>query len=316
MMAKDMALAGRYINGPIIVLGDITQAGGQHALDFLAEVKKHKIRNHIALEFFTPPDRELLDRVADAIPKFNIQMSPESHDERIRRAFGRPYGNEQFEDSIFHALELGCHRVDVFFMIGIPEQTVESVKGTVGYCEKLLERSGEAGYAGRIHPYISPLAPFLDPGSRAFEEPEKHGYRLFHRTLEEHRKALLAPSWKYTLNYETRWMSREELVDVTYEAALALNNLKEIYGLEDKKTADQVAERIFKERELLSKIDEVYVGTTEPERSAEVRELMLQFDATNGATICRKDEMNWPASFVRVSPLRILQSLLPFRKTR
>ena len=27
-------------------------------------------------------------------------------------------------------------------------------------------------------PFISPLAPFLDPGSRAFEEPERYGYRL------------------------------------------------------------------------------------------------------------------------------------------
>ena len=96
-------------------------------------------------------------------------------------------------------------------MIGIPEQTVPSVKETIDYCEELLEKTKRAGHGGKLHPYISPLAPFLDPGSRAFQEPAKHGYRLFHRTLEEHRQALLAPSWKYTLNYETKWMTREEL---------------------------------------------------------------------------------------------------------
>jgi hypothetical protein len=54
---------------------------------------------------------------------------------------------------------------------------------------KQYARDGE----NRVIPFISPLAPFVDPGSRAFEEPEKHGYKLFARTLEEHRRQLLAP---------------------------------------------------------------------------------------------------------------------------
>ena len=33
----------------------------------------------------------------------------------------------------------------------------------------------------------SPMAPFLDVGSMAFDNPEKFGYKLRARTLEEHR---------------------------------------------------------------------------------------------------------------------------------
>ena len=61
-------------------------------------------------------------------------------------------------------------------MSGLPQQTAESVLGTIDYCEELLKRFGKDG---RLSPFISPLAPFLDPGSRGFENPEEHGYRLF-----------------------------------------------------------------------------------------------------------------------------------------
>ena len=62
---------------------------------------------------------------------------------------------------------------DVFFMIGLPGQSLESVRGTVDYCERLFQL-GDA----RLSCYISPMGPFLDPGSRGFEEPARFGYGL------------------------------------------------------------------------------------------------------------------------------------------
>jgi clorobiocin biosynthesis protein CloN6 len=44
------------------------------------------------------------------------------------------------------------------------------------------------------------MVPFLDPGCRFFEEPEQNGYRIFHRTLEEHRQAMVEPLWHRRLN--------------------------------------------------------------------------------------------------------------------
>ncbi|HWJ04856.1 MAG TPA: hypothetical protein VNS57_03575, partial [Steroidobacteraceae bacterium] len=66
-------------------------------------------------------------------------------------------------------------------MIGLPGQTRESVAGTVDYIERLFQLTDP-----RLSCFISPMGPFLDPGSRSFEEPERDGYRLFARTLEEH----------------------------------------------------------------------------------------------------------------------------------
>ena len=75
----------------------------------------------------------------------------------------------------------------------------------------------------RLLPFIGPMAPFLDPGSRVFENPEEFGYTLRARTLEEHRQLLLQPSWKYILNYIPDGMTLDELVDSTYEAAVGIN---------------------------------------------------------------------------------------------
>ena len=74
------------------------------------------------------------------------------------------------------------------------------------------------------------MGPFIDPGSRGFEEPDRFGYRLFARTLEEHRRLLVQPTWEHILNYETKWMTRRELVDATYDAAERLNELKVQHG--------------------------------------------------------------------------------------
>ena len=73
----------------------------------------------------------------------------------------------------------GCKRVDLFFMIGLPHQDYPSVMETVDYCGELMTRFGGQRQR-RVLPLIAPLAPFIDPGSAIFEDPEKYGYRFFY----------------------------------------------------------------------------------------------------------------------------------------
>ena len=307
LLARDLGLISRYIKAPAIALGDMLQAGTEHAEAFLDTIAEERIKNYVALEFFIPPPREFLEKAARAIPNFCIQISPESHDEEVRSAFGRKYNNESLERFIQDALELGCKRLDLFFMIGLPKQTPESVRETITYCEYLLERFGNDN-RGRVLPFISPLAPFLDPGSRAFEDPERYGYRLFHRSLEEHRQALLLPSWQYTLNYETKWMSRAEIASSTYEAALGLNRLKARYGLLAEDVAESIERRIAQEREILGEINAILLSVEdESARERMIREAMQRFDSIGPATLCKKEEMNWPTGLLRFNPLRVLQ---------
>lgn len=310
MVAKDIGLISKFLKGPIIILGDIRQAGNRYAIELLERIGREKVKNHIAIELFYPAPREYLQLVADAIPNFNIEISPETHDEEIRKTFGRHYDNPGLEQTIKDALELGCKRFDLFFMIGLPKQTPQSAMGTVAYCETLINKFSGVGN-GKVIPFISPLAPTLDPGSLVFENPKKYGYKFFYRTLEEHRQALLQPSWKYMLNYETRWMSRDEIVECTYDAALELNRIKAKHGIIKQKELKEIESRINDARELIKHID---LLVSNKEKNVTNEELLTKYSAIikklSIASICKKEELQWPFKPIRFNIFSILQAIL------
>jgi len=297
-----------------MIIGDIFQPGEEYGFTFLQEMKRKPITNHIAFEFFVPPTKAQLKRIAESILNFNIEISPESHDEEVRKAFGRPYNNESLERMIADAVDLGSKRIDLFFMTGLPKQTYSSVLETVDYCHSLLERFRSYN---KLFPFISPLAPFLDPGSAVFEAPEKYGYRLLCRTVEEHRQASLAPSWKYVLNYETEWMSRDEIVYSTYEAGKRLNRLKAQFGLIDPKTAESVEARLEGAVRMMKEIDRIMAIPNGIEREAALESLSggrLALQHYSMSTICEKKELEWPTRFIRMNFFKIFKTLLMRRK--
>jgi hypothetical protein len=189
------------------------------------------------------------------------------------------------EASLRAALALRCHRIDVFYLIGIPHQTHQSVLDTVTYCGYLFQIMDK-----RLSCFISPVGPFVDPGSRAFEDPELFGYRFFARTLEEHRQLLVQPSWESILNYETTSMTRAQLVDATYDAAERLNALKLQYGRIPRRRGMRVAQRIQEARELRRRIAE-HDGQLEADLRGEVARF-------SQSTVCDKRELFWPRRLI------------------
>ncbi len=314
LLAQDIFNVSDHLHAPVMIIGDIFQPGEEYGFTFLQEMKRRPISNHIAFEFFVPPTRAQLKKIADSILNFDIEISPESHDEEVRRAFGRPYNNESLENMLGDAIDLGSKRIDLFFMTGLPKQTYSSVLGTVDYCHFLLERFRSYN---KLFPFISPLAPFLDPGSTVFEAPEKYGYRLLYRTVEEHRQASLAPSWKYILNYETEWMNRDEIVYSTYEAGKKLNRLKAEFGLIDPKTAASVEVRLEGAVQMMKEIDRIMAIPNAIEREVALKSLSggrLALQRYSMSTICEKKELEWPTRFIRMNFIKIFKTLLMRRK--
>jgi len=302
-LANDVRSIHHFSKGPVFVLGDIRQNGMEYARRFLHAMAGTK--GQVIIEFFAPASREFLQQVADALPNLVLEVSMESHDPKVRQAFNKFYTNAAMEQTLEHALAVGCKRLDVYFMTGLPEQTYDSVMQTIDYAGELLLRYGDS----RLLPFISPLAPFLDPGSLAFENPDQHGYRLFARTLEEHRRHLVAPSWKYVLNYETRWMSRDEIVASTYEAGRRLNALKAEYRLIPADLAARTEKRICRAVELMGMIDQLIArGPEVMER--ELLALKPEIDCVNESTVCEKKELNLPVGFSRFNALAIAKALV------
>jgi len=299
LLAEDIKQLSQYTGAPVMVIGDLLQAGEEYADRFLDAVKKHRIKNEVTVEFFTPPPERLIRKVADCLERFNVEVSPESHDLRVRRSFGKIYNNSDLENMIATLLDAGCERVDVFFMIGLPYQDYASVMETVAYCEELLRKFGKSR---RLIPMIAPLAPFIDPGSSIFEEPEKFGYRIFYRTLREHRQAMLMPSWKHTLNFETEWMTREDIVNATYDAALRLVCIKEKYGVIGEKSAAVRRQHIESAKALIQRLDGS--GQIDDATKAEI------FRLNNIDSLCDKHELDWPIKGWRLNFLRLFKLLL------
>ncbi|UCC66201.1 MAG: TIGR04190 family B12-binding domain/radical SAM domain protein [Deltaproteobacteria bacterium] len=307
LLAKDIITVQRHLNAPIFIIGDIMQPGHDYAGVLLRELRRTKIKNHIVYEFFRPPKRGLLEEIARTTPNFNIQISPESHDNEVRSAFGRPYSNDELEDFLDEAVKTGAKRIDLFFMVGLPKQDYDSVLETASYCRHLLERYGTKR---TLFPFVSPLAPFLDPGSMVFEEPERFGYHLLFRTLEEHRQALEGPSWKYFLNYETQWMSRDEIVYSTYEGGRRLNALKGEFGIIDQEMAKSIEERISRAVDMMKRIDVIMDAMEGEQREEGLRKLGVHVREMEKAIVCDKKELEWPTHFFRMNVFKILHTIL------
>ena len=291
LIVEDLKNICRYTRAPVFVVGDLRQPGDDYAETILQGLSNLKFDNRVVIELFEPAPESYFKRVSGSIRHFNFEISPESHDETVRRASGKLYSNHDLEASITAALTYGCEKFDIFFMIGVPRQTCQSVMETIDYCDYLMQK-----YDRRLNAFISPLAPFVDPGSIAYEESEKVGYRIFYRTLEEYRTALLAPSWKHTLSYETQWMSRDEIAASTYEAALRLNRLKRKYGRISAEVFQDVEGRIMIAVELIKKIDEIMEKVPASEQRNALLALKKDIDRVNESTLCHTEEIKWPTA--------------------
>lgn len=292
VLIEDIRFLQKLGQAPIFILNDFRMAGPKYTEEFLHLLKQENIQNELVFELFFPAGDEFFGKLAEAVPKFSIEITLESHLEHIRKFNGKlPVSNELIESTLASALKYSCRKIDIFFMTGIPKQTYEDAVSAVDYCRHLLDKFSRDR---RLCFFIAPLAPFLDPGCRAFENPEQFGYRQFYRTLEEHRQGLTMPSWKYILSYETDSMTRDEIVESTYESALRLNQLKYDYGLIDEELFNDIDYRIRMARKIIRDIDEIMQVGNEEERNRRLQEIKLVIEQVNRHTICGKDELKWP----------------------
>ena len=205
----------------------------------------------VSFEQFRLTPLDTLKKMGESTSAY-IMLSPESHDPKISAAAGRgTYTMQQMEEWIPRALDAGVKGIMIWFFIGMPYQDRQSVMDTIAYSERLIRKFG--GWAAL--PLICPMVPFLDPGCRFFEQPDQHGYRIFHRTLEEHRQALVEPLWHRRLNYETHWLSRRELQDVSYEAIARLVEIKGEHGVLPPEFCRAILGTIDETRQLLGEIE-------------------------------------------------------------
>jgi B12-binding domain/radical SAM domain protein len=278
-LADDVAVIASFSRAPIFLVHDPRMGGMRRAMRLLERLARLDVPNEIVFELYYPASDEFFDAIRRSVRTWSVELTLESQDEALRRRNGKfPWANAVVEQTISHALANGCRKFDVFFMTGIPGQRYASALGIADYCEHLLESYGQDG---RLHPFLAPLGPFLDPGCRAFEDPS-FGYTSFCRSLEDHRQAFLQDDWRRILSYETIEMTRDEIVGATYDVADRLNELKHRFRLIDDRTYDAVRTRLTTARE---------IGTGPAGADARAA---FAAEIANHRTMFGDNELKWP----------------------
>ncbi|AZU64676.1 B12-binding domain/radical SAM domain protein [Neobacillus mesonae] len=289
-LISDIQFISRFSRAPIFILHDLRQGGREYVDEFFQRLKKLHLKNEIVFELFQYADEAYFKQIEESVPNYSVEITLETHDEKIREYNGKfSCTNAKVIETLNSALKHSCKKIDLFFMVGIPGQTPQSAVENIDFCETIhLACSKDP----RIYYFVAPLAPFLDPASPAFEHPEIYGYKKLCHTLEDHRKAIAQPSWKHMLSYETKNMTRNDIVNSTYESAERLNDFKLTYGLIDHDSYEDIKWKIEKSKEYIREIDRI-LALPEAEQAKALAELRKEIEQLNSYSICGKNELKW-----------------------
>ena len=307
-LAEDLESIESYMKAPVFVVGDIRQKGKDYAERFLKSVKERGIKNHVVIELFNSASVEYFKSLDHAFDGgYTIEFSPDSHDESVRFPLGKGYSNEEIKKTVTNAFEGGCKRMDFFYMTGLPFQSSESAIDSVRASKELWSLVDKKD---PLFIYNSPFSPFVDPGSMAFENPEKWGYKFFARTLEEHRLLLDKPSWKLTLSYETELMSRDVIAETSYDAAKVLAQCEFEAGRISESQMKNRNERTEVARSLMHEVDEIMTVQDKDERDRLLWGIKEKGMEMMDSTIAEKSDLVWRSGPIWSSAPRMLKGLL------
>lgn len=174
---------GEEIRYVYLVHDPVHALGVERFVTLLRRLAEAGLTRPLAVEFYTPPPQQVVSVLEETFPVSTLAISPESASEVLRKAQrGHTYSNDMLEEFIrsvkaSEGLSLKC-----WFMGGIPWDTTDTMKRTAGYISDLYHRIAEA--TDRIHLLYTPLAQ-IDPGSPAFTQPQRFGYRLIWTRFSE-----------------------------------------------------------------------------------------------------------------------------------
>ena len=154
-LVEEMSIICEYFKTPIFLLGDINQAGQKYAESVLEKIKSEDIDNTVMFELFDPVQEDFIKKISKSCDSFSMEISPDSHDEEIRRLQGRYYSNDSMEKTIENALKYGAKKFDIFYMSGLPGQTKQSVLDSVDYASKLMGKFGNGKTGNRTRSGIA-----------------------------------------------------------------------------------------------------------------------------------------------------------------
>jgi len=224
---------------------DPRMGGKKYCQELMTALRNEKPNvSRLSLDLLVPAGEEFIKAVNDIDRPVTIHVCPDTGSDEVRRLFGRRYSTEELIKSV----KL-CHKylipVTSFFSVGLAGETPKKVEetwklwDTLSSLENIMTtRSDSLGIGQQVSmggPIMGPIV--IDPGSLAFDFPEKYGYKLLYKNLEEYIRGLSMPSWHQWLNYETDLLNKEALIEIILQSVAFTIDQREAYGFYDSSQA-------------------------------------------------------------------------------
>ena len=104
------------------------------------------------------------------------------------------------------------------------------------------------------------------------------------------------------MNYETDWLTRQQIMDSSYEAILRLNQLRVKYDIVPRKLTEISDRRLRDASEMAHRIDDL-LSKNDMEA---IERLKPEVDKINAYPVAEKIQLEVPPPLIRLKPFRAL----------
>ncbi len=265
---------------------DPRMAGKEYCRELFATLIKEKPDiERLSLDLLIPADEAFIREVARIGRRVILHLCPDTGSDKVRKKLGRHYSSAQLLETVKLCLK---YRIPVtnFFSVGLAGETAADVKATWELWAQLDALNHEAQAQGRFGD-ISDSVPIggqvlgpivLDPGSPAFDAPEKYGYKLLYPTLEEYIQGLSQPVWNQWLNYETEQFDRSAIVEWIFQSIEFTIDQRERYGFYTPAEAHYERCRVEADRVIVSEMEKIMKLENLRERNSRIISMRRNLD--------------------------------------
>ncbi|MCL5736960.1 MAG: cobalamin-dependent protein [Actinobacteria bacterium] len=286
--AKILADINRLVEQDVRFMGlfqDPRMAGAAYWYELRDLLVKEKPRfERLSIDILAPADEAFIRDVATISRNVILHFCPNTGSDRVRRKLGRRYDNESILQTIKLCLKYRIPMTN-FFSVGLACETEADMRETWNLwaqLDALNQQAMEQGSFADIEEDVAiggqVMGPILlDPGSRAFDNPEACGYKLLNRNLEECVAAFSQPSWHQWLNYETEHLTRNEIIDMIRRSMDFVIDQREAAGFYGGPEAYYERCRLEADRVVTDTLDEM-AGPEAVEREARIIAIRRNLD--------------------------------------
>jgi radical SAM superfamily enzyme YgiQ (UPF0313 family) len=242
--------------------------------------------DRLSLDLLAPADEKFIQEIAAIGRQVIVHICPDTGCNEVRKKLGRHYTT----DELIQTIRL-CHKylipVTTFFSVGLAGERRENVLETLDLwadlssLDTLTHAKTDYWELGCNIPSGGPvMGPiFLDPGSLAFDEPEKYGYKLKNKNLEECIQALSQPSWSQWLNYETDLLTSFDITALILESIEFSIDTREQFGVYASRQAEFERLKLKLEIIAINEIDGILQHKNREEKESNLKTLKNKLDS-------------------------------------